>query len=183
VANPANRQELNEYLRRSPQDIRLYFGELSGILERFSLDVALAYVFARTELAHNMALYCGIVKIHHAHSGMARTAIDATHLTRELFPEKFESVFGRPLPNEVVTHLRGAEGTRDRVMHGKSTPDSAKREAIAHVIDYACRFNDVVYPIAGFRPFGNLRGFHGRGKSLPKNSTRWILKGMGFKLS
>ena len=33
---------------------------------------------------------------------------------------------------------------------------------------------------AEFRPFGDLRGFKGRGQPLERTTTRWVLKGMGM---
>lgn len=159
------------------------FCDLPGLLEGFALDVALAYFFSRVELAHNMALYCGVVKIHNANKDVAGPAVDASHMTRESFQEIFKTIFNRELPSTTRNLLKKAEEIRDRVMHGKRTLEREKREAIAKVIDSAAKFNEIVYSAAWFRPFGNLRGFHGRGESLSKARTRWILKGMGFSLS
>lgn len=178
---PANKAQLKVKLESSPAQVRRYFSELPGLLDSFSLDVALAYVFARVELAHNMALYCGVVKLHSANSEVARSTIEAFHVTRDGFLEKFKMVFGRELPGDVVGLLRDAEKTRDKVMHGKKTRDSEKRQALTNAIDYAGRFNVVVSSVGGFEPFGELRGFHGRGTSLSKATTRWVLRGMGFQ--
>ncbi|MBA7478395.1 hypothetical protein ES707_13818 [subsurface metagenome] len=180
---PANRRQLKQHFDNAPVQVREYFYALPHLLEYFSLDVALAYVFARVELAHNMALYCGVVKMHKANSEVANSAIDASHMTREDFLEMFKTVFGRHLAPDIRNLLEIAKKVRDRVMHGKRTLEDEKREAIAKVIQYATKFNETVYAAAMFRPFGNLRGFHGRGKSLPKTTTRWVLKGMGFPLS
>lgn len=178
----ANRRQLKQKFDDAPAQVREYFSNLPGILD-FPLDVALAYVFSRVELAHNMALYCGVVKIHKANKEIANPAIDASHMTREGFLEMFKTVFNQDLPTATSNLLENAEKVRDRVMHGKRTSDHEKREAIVKVIQYAAKFNETVYAAARFRPFGNLRGFHGRGESLPKATTRWVLKGMGFPLS
>jgi hypothetical protein len=180
---PANRRQIEQHFSNAPREVRDYFGELPGLLENFPLDVALAYVFSRVELAHNMALYCGVMKIHKADKNIAKAAIDATHITRDGFVEMFATVFNRGLPTATRNLLKEAEEVRDRVMHGKTTLERDKRKAIAKVIDYACKFNESVYALAGFRPFANLRGFRGRGASLPNATTRWVLKGMGFRLS
>ena len=180
---PANRRQVEQHFNNAPAEVREYFSDLPGLLEHFPLDVALAYVFSRVELAHNMALYCGVVKIHKANKDVAEAAIDATHITREDFVEMIRTVFNRDLPTATRSLLKEAEEVRDRVMHGKRTLDREKRKAIAKVIDYAAKFNETVYAGAGFRPFGNLRGFHGRGESLSKATSRWVLKGMGFPLS
>jgi len=180
---PANRRQLKQHFDDAPEQVREHFSDLPGLLENFSLDVALAYVFSRVELAHNMALYCGVVKIHNASREVAGAAIDANHMTRESLLEMFKTVFNRDLPTATLNLLENAEGVRDRVMHGKKTPEHKKREAIVEVIQYAEKFNETVYAAARFRPFGNLQGFHGRGQSLSKATTRWVLKGMDFSLS
>ena len=59
------------------------------------------------------------------------------------------------------------------------TPKEA-REGLTSVLDFATEFNDFVSSLAGFRPFGKLRGYKGRKKPLPKATTRWILRGMGI---
>ncbi len=183
MTTPANRQQVIQRLENAPKKVQEYFRDLPKLIDNFPLDVALAYVFYRVELAHNMALYCGVVKIHNANSELALNAIDASHMTREHFITLFKTVFNKELSAETLGLIRDAESVRDRVMHGKTTNDNLKREAIAKVIQYAAKFNESVYAIARVRPFGNLRGFHGRGKSLSKATTRWILKGMGFLVS
>jgi hypothetical protein len=79
--------------------------------------------------------------------------------------------------------LDSAEGVRNRVIHGKRTPEHEKREAIVEVIQYAEKFNEIVYAAAKFRPFGDLKGFQADGQSLSKAATRWVLKGMDFSLA
>jgi len=180
---PENRRQLKQHFDDAPEQVREYFSDLPGLLENFPLDVALAYVFFRVELAHNMALYCGVVKIHNASKEIAGAAIEANHMTRESFLEMFKTVFNRDLPTEICNLLENAEGVRDRVIHGKRTLEQKKREAITEVIQYAEKFNEVVYAAARFRPFGNLQGFQGRGQSLSKATSRWVLKGMDFSLS
>ncbi len=164
----------------APKEVRDYFTHLPKLVEDFPLDVVLSYVFAQVELAQNMTLYCGIVRIHKADGALARSAIDAHHMTRKEFRDKFTVVFGLPIPDAIGNSLGKAETVRDRVMHGKNANDSDKRNAVANVIDYAEKLNAHVHGIAGFRPFGDLRGFKGAAKSLDKSTTRWVLKGMGF---
>jgi hypothetical protein len=181
VTQVANKRQLKAKVQNSPAAVRTYFSELPELLDSSSLDVALAYVFARVELAHNMSLYCGVVKLHSVNSEVARSVIESFHLTRDGFLEKAEVVLGRAIPKDVISLLRDAEKTRDKVMHGKKTLDSEKRQALAKAIEYATGFNAFVSAVGNFEPFGDLRGFHGRGTSLPKATSRWVLRGMGFK--
>ncbi len=173
---------ISRFNKASPE-VRSYFKYIPKLVRDFPLDVCLSYVFSRVELAQNMTLYCGMVKLHRAEATLARKAVDVHHMTRTEFRSKFHTVFGRGIPDLVSKALSRAEGVRDRVMHGKATPDDAKRNAIADVIGYAEKLNAHVSGLAGFEPFGDLRGFKGAGKSLDKSTTRWILKGMGFNLA
>jgi hypothetical protein len=167
----------------SPTAVQKYFGHLPKLVEDFPLDVTLSYVFSQIELAHNLTLYCGVVKLHRANAVLARNAIDNQHLTRDGFRERFVVVFGKAVPDSTVKKLTRAESIRDRVMHGKSTTSEQKREAIALVVEYAHEFNEFVHSIAKWRPIGELRGFKGRAKPVDVSTTRWMLKGMGFSLS
>ena len=173
---------LNDY-NAAPAQVQKFFVHLPKLLDDLSLDVSLSYVFSQVELAQNLTLYCGIVKLHRADSTLARTAIDTHHMSRGDFKQKFEAVFGKPIPEKIGKLLETAEATRDRVMHGKSTTEKEKRQALVDVLQYAREFNELVVSLASFRPFGELRGFKGRAKPLDKSTTRWLLKGMGFSIS
>lgn len=47
---------LLNFYNECPEPVRWYFTHLPRLVEEFPLDVALAYVFAQIEAAHNMAL-------------------------------------------------------------------------------------------------------------------------------
>ena len=81
---------LLNFFHKSPAEIQKYFEHLPNLIEQFPLDVVLTYVFARVELAHNMALYCGIAKLHRADTGLARHAVQAHHMTRKEFRSKYK---------------------------------------------------------------------------------------------
>ena len=69
---------------------------------------------------------------------------------------------------------------RDHVIHGKEATDAQIRNAVAHVLEYAARLNDLTTALQGPPPFGDQRGFKGAAQALDKKTSRWILKGMGF---
>jgi len=142
--------------------------------------IALAYVFSKLELAHNMALYCGITKLHRADSGLARRAVQGHHMTRKDFREKYTVIYDKAMPESTSGLLLQAEAVRDRVLHGKKATNDQMRNAIAHVLAYACELNDLTQAQGGPKPFGDLRGFKGPSQSLEKSTTRWMLRGMGF---
>lgn len=163
-----------------PKEIKLYFSDFNKLAQEFDWDVSIAYLFSLVELAHNMTIYCGVVKIHKVQTELAANAVDGHHLTRENFRVLFETVLGKPIKPNLIAKLQRAEKIRDRILHGKSVKEEEKRKAITEILEYAEGYNSFVCTITGFKPFGSLKGFKGRGKSLDKSTSGWILKGMGL---
>jgi hypothetical protein len=168
---------------KSSDPIRDFFRHLPALIQGFPMDVALAYAFARLELGQNLALYCGVVKLHKANAELARAAVGTQHMTREGFLTLFSTVFGFEVPKAASQALKLAEDTRDAVMHGKATTDDRIRNAVASVLEYAEVLNGDLSRRCGFTPFGQLKGFAGRSKKLDKRTTRFVLKGIGFSLA
>lgn len=165
-------------------EVKAHFGHLEKLVVDFPLDVALAYVFARLELAQNMALYCGVVKVHRGDSELTRRAISIHHLTRENFVLLYEEVFDLKLPTHAKADLETAEEVRDAVMHGKPPSEEKMRNAVARVLEYADAVNKQLRQKHGIIPFGSdLRGFTGRAEKHDKRTTRFLLKGMGFTIA
>ncbi len=184
MPNPfPNRNSLQRHFESLPAAIQPHFEHFPALIQsEFPLEVCLAYLFFRVELAHRDTLYCGVVKLHHADSPMARRIIQNQHLTRDSFKTLFESLFGQPVKPSAAEKIRDAESIRDKVMHGSEPTEAKMRQAIVDVLDYTKEFNDHVFSLSGFFPFGDLRGFHGRGERLSKHTTRLVLKGLGFNL-
>ena len=183
AAAPSYKAVLKHY-NSSSANIKWYFDQLPSLINHnYPYEVSLAYLFLRTEKAQNRALYCGVVKLHKANSQIAENAVNAQHLTRDGFLELYKNVYGQVLPDAVKSKIKIAEKIRDSVIHGKSVTDSKMREALCDVVDYAAALNKEVQSIAGFEPFGNLKGFKGAGQSLDTKTTRWLLKGMGFGIA
>jgi hypothetical protein len=175
---PKTYKEVIARFKQAPDEIQKYFTPSVELIERYPWEVTLAYMFSRIELAHNMTLYCGVVKLHRAHSEVAWSAIDSLHITRNNFRELFETVFGKPLKSKIIKKISEAEAIRDKIMHGKDVPNANLRKAIFRLIKYTELFNDFVFQAAGFKPFGSLRGFKGRAEPLDKSTTMWLLKGI-----
>ena len=169
-------------LNGSPGRVSGYFPHLPGLLKDYPLDVSISYLFGRVELAQNNSLYCGMVKLHRVDMELARKAVDLHPIFRADFRQFYEAIFGKKPKATTFEKLEEAEAIRDRIVHGKPASARDKRKAIVDIIEFAERFNDDVNAIAGFQPFGDLRGFKGRGQPLNKSTSRWILKGIGFKL-
>jgi len=178
------RQGLINKLRRFPDEIQEHFKHLESLINDYPLKVALGYVFFRLELGQNMALYCGIVKLHRANSTVARNAINTHHMTRQKFIELYKTIYDIELPEKARQDLKIAERTRDTVMHGGETTDDRLRNAISLVLEYTIAVNRQLYKKSQIKPFsGSLRGFAGRSKKLDPNITRFMLKGMGFGIA
>jgi len=171
---------LKKHFAGLPPDVKEFYRHAPGLLDQFPLDVCLAYVFARLESLQNLAIYCGLVKLHRTHGGITWNVLLTHHFTRETFRTSCKTVFSTEVPPGAVALIQRAEGVRDQVMHGKGPEDGEMRNAIAEVLDYSVQFSAYVAGCAGFRPCGNLRGFKGAAAALEKSTTRWVLKGMGF---
>ena len=161
-------------------EVKNYFEHFPKLAKEFPWDVSISYMFAQVELAHNMTIYCGIVKLHRAEGNLVWQAVNNQHITRPSFKEFFKTVFGVNMKKSISEKIEEAEKIRDKILHGKPVSEELKRKAVVDILDYAKNFNQEIYRIAGFKPFGSLRGFKGRAQPLDKSTSRWILKGMGF---
>jgi hypothetical protein len=179
---PSYKALLKRY-NASSDDVKRYFDLLPSILENYPESVALAYLFFQTEKAQNRMLYGGVVKLHHANAKVVESIVHITHITRESFLQLFKNIFGEDLPAATSSKIKEAERTRDKLLHGKNVTPKNMREAIFEVLDYAEAMNSDVDRLAGFKPFGDMRGFKGRGVSLDASTTRWLMKGLGFTAS
>lgn len=179
---PGSYRGLRNLFDAQSVEVRGFFEHLPQLLtSEFPYDVSIAYLFSRVELAHNSTLYYGAVKLHRCHPDVTWSVIDSSHMTRPAFRARFKIVFGKELDLTVAKKIETAEKVRDRIVHGKSTTELSKREAIASILLYASDFNSFLNGLAGFRPFGqDMRGFKGRTAPLDKATTNWVLKGMGL---
>lgn len=176
-----NYKAIIRHFDASPEEIKNFFKHTPKLVTDFDYQVAIGYVFLRTELGLNRSIYCGVVKLHRGEAELCRRIVNVQHMTREGFLALFKNVYGKELPMGVRSKIKDAEKIRDRVLHGKEVKDSDMRKAICDVLDYANAMNKFLEKEAGFQPFGgDLRGFKGRGEPLDAKTTKWILKGMGF---
>ncbi len=164
----------------SSKEVQEYFDQLPHLVRTSTWEVVIAYLFVRLETAQNMALYCGVVKVHRASTTVAQNVINRHHLTRKGFQSLFNNVFGKELPKRLTDLSKKAELTRDQVVHGKKVKPASMRDAVVDILSYAEEMNSFVQDLAGFKPFNHMRGFKGRAKSLDTRTTKWLLKGLGF---
>ena len=177
---PANYKQVLAHYNGKPKEVKDYFPHFSRLVQNYPWDVSIAYVFSRVEFAKRMAIYCGIVKLHWAESSLARKLIDQDHMSRARFKKLFKTVFDRNIKKDLLALLEEAEKIRDKIAHGRDWKAKQARKALCDILDFAEGFNTFVYKAAGFKPFGNLKGFKGRKVPLPKKTSQWVLKGMGI---
>lgn len=171
----------NHY-QASPKEVRESFPHFESLRE-YPWDVVLAYLFFSVEKYHHFALYCGAAKMYRTDANLTWLAVQNEHMTRERFRDLLQNIYREPLPAQTSKLITNAEKVRDKVIHGKIVPDSDMRNAVARVISYAGLFNDFTSSAAGVKPFsGSLKGFKGSAKSLDKDTSRLVLKGLGFNL-
>jgi len=164
--------------KQAPKEIQDYFFPSIELIEKYPWQVSLAYMFSCIEMAHNMALYCGVVKLHRAHGEVTWSAINSLHINRQGYRDLYKTIFGKPLKKEIIRKITEAEKIRDNVMHGKDVTQSEMRTAVLRLIEYSELFNEFTSQLADFKPIGNLKGFKGRAEPLNKSTTMWLLKGM-----
>lgn len=179
-SQPKTYKDVLKKFNELPQEIKDYFSPVSDLISKYPLEISLAYLFSKVELAQNMTVYCGIVKLHQAHAEVTRSVLNSQHITRKGFQIYFNAIFEKNITKEIDELIKKAEKIRDKLMHGKDVYQEEYREAIVNIFEYAKEFNMFVKTLAGFQPFGPLRGFKGRAEPLDKSTTRWLLKGMGF---
>ncbi len=177
---PGSRRGVVKVYTGCSKEVRDYFDHLPRLAEDYPWDVCISYMFGLVELAQNNTLYCGMVKLHKVDSELAKKAIDGHPMHRDDFKNFYKAIFARNAKQATFCKLKEAATIRDRILHGKQVSEKDKRKAIVNILDFAVRFNHDLFEIAGFKPFGVLRGFKGAGKPLGKSTSRWVLKGIGF---
>ncbi len=180
---PANYKQVLTHFESKTESVRNYFESFPELVEGYDWEISISYVFTRVEIAKHSTLYCGLVKKHWTDSKMTREALDRDHMSRGRFRELFKTVFGASIPAGLLEKLAAGERVRDRVAHGKWLEPAQARQGLVDVFDFADGFNLHVSDLAGFTPFGSLQGFKGRAEALPKQTTHWVLKGMGIGVS
>lgn len=162
-------------------EVRSYFQHVPELAKsNFPWEVLIAYMFMRLETGHNRAIHGSVVKLHRANVEVVTSVLDNHRMTRSDFAQLIRTTSGKDLPKDLQAKLKRAEAVRDRCVHGKEVKEAKALEAVRDVLDYAEGFNAHMKAVAGFKPFGDMRGYKGRTRPLEKETTRWLLLGMGF---
>lgn len=178
--NPANWKQVRDRFLSLPQEIRDHFVHYPRLLNEFPWKVSMAYLFAELEAAHRMTIYCGIVKLHRVDAAMTWAAIDSWRMRREEFAKTLETVFDKKVPSSTAAALTDAERVRDKIVHGATVSDAQHRTGQVRAFDYIEGLDAFLPSVGGSSPFRDLRGFKGATQPLTKQTSRWVLKGLGF---
>ncbi|MBC7102499.1 MAG: hypothetical protein H5U13_04625 [Parvibaculum sp.] len=181
MADAANYKRVLNNCKSKSHEVQMYFPHFERLVIEFSWDVSISYVFAILERAKHMTVYCGIIKLHNTEKTLTRTLVDKDHMSRGRFRELFKIVFGKEIEKCLLQKLSEAEKIRDKIVHGKDWTAEEARRALVDVFEFAEGFNNFVNELAGFKPIGGeLRGLKGAKASLSKETSRWVLRGMGI---
>lgn len=164
-------------------DVRAWLDVVPELVEHYTWDVSIAFVFMRIEAINHEVLYRGLVRRHLTDAPLTRALLDRDHMTRRRFRELVKTVFDAPIPADVDAHLTRAEVVRNRVIHGKQVTDAQARACLMAAFEFIEGLNNFIFSTAGFRPCADGRGFKGRVQSLSKDTSRWVLRGMGIPAS
>lgn len=165
---------------KETKDFFHHLPSLVTSMENYPWQIIIAYLFIQVETAQHRVLYGGIRKVHKAHKEVTESCMSKMHLTRQSFLDLFERIYGTPLPLSIASKIKTAERIRDMSVHGKEVAETDARLAIIDILDYAEDLGQHIQKIARFNPCGDMRGLTGRSEPLSKESTRWLLKGLGI---
>ena len=179
-SSAANYKQVLSRYNRLPQDIKLWLDGVPELVENYKWEVSIAFVFMQIESMLHYTLYRGLVKIHRTDAVLTRDLLDRDHFTRARLKELIKTVFGAAIPADVDNHLKAAETIRNRAIHGKKVTDVQARACLMAAFEFLEGFSNAVEKTANFRPCGDGRGFKGRAQSLSKDTSRWVLRGMGI---
>ncbi len=176
-----NYKEIINKFQNASKRIQEYFPDFITLVNSYKWEVSVSYIFSRIEYVKHLTIYCGIVKLHKCEAKLTWKMVNNEYMSRTRFKELFEIVFDKKIQETIMNKLEKGERIRDKIMHGKDLNDAEIRDGLVNTIDFIIEFNDYIFELARFRPFGSQRGFNaGAINKLDKSTTSWVLKGMGI---
>lgn len=178
---PANYKQLLTHFNQQPEPVRIYFEEFPKLIEEpFPYQVSIGYVFFLIEQAQRRLLYGSIVKKFLTDTTVTKRIVNHFDMKRKDFLDKCEQIIGQKVPQTTLDHFENASKVRDHSMHGKEPSDSKLRTGLRDSLFYCSELHNYATQHAGFSPFGDMRGLAGRKGKLPPETSRLVLKGLGF---
>jgi hypothetical protein len=181
ITTAANYKQVINYFDKLPQDIKLWLKEVPDLVQKYDYEVSIALIFSRIESIKHIIIHRGLVKIHKTNSELTWEILELDHMSRDRFSKIFKTVFNCDIPKSTSDKIKLAERVRDKVMHGKSITGADARNALISSFEYLKEIDEFMQQhSSNIRPFGDGRGFKGRAGTLTKDTTRWVLRGMGL---
>lgn len=180
LSRKINRAQVIQYWQITEEEISTYYEHVPGLLGTFPYEIAIPYVFSRLELVQMRALRIGLVIRYKAHFESARLAVDQLYRTRAEVDGKFKLILGSNLDDWAMLHLRESAKIRDKVLHGLNFTKTDCLFAIRAALVYSHFLHEFMMRQTGVSPFKTLRGINWGIDPLPKETTRYMLMGMGF---
>jgi hypothetical protein len=181
VVLPKSYKGLKDVYESMDQETKVYLSKLEPLLsDGKNYEIALAYCFMKLEEGHHRALKCGLVRIHECDSKKVDSELEKQHFTSDKYALVFKNVFSDSIPAQAKDYLSEAQKIRNKIIHGKSTTDPKRREAIYYSLEYMKILGAFVKEKTQKNPYGDLRGLKGKKTLLPAKSTVWMLKGFGL---
>lgn len=161
-------------------EVKTYFVHTPKLIDSFPPDVCLAYLFSGIRAVHRRAFYLGIVRKYNTDRDLTFELVDLRTFQLSEFSHEFEKVFGHHFATETIEHLEQVQRTRNKSLHGQSVKPQETLQAVLDILEYAEALNNDLKDLIGKTPFKGLEGAAGRIKPLNRETSMWILKGMGF---
>lgn len=182
MALSATKQHVIDVFNASSKRTQEYFRHVPNLIEQFVPEVAVGYVFDRTAAAHNGVIVAGLVVKHKAHRDVAREIAVFQECAWEEFHYEYQTVFGNVIPEAISQQYIYANEKRRALLAGKRVSSKDQCEVIEVILQYADTLDEFVAKNSRLHPFSDLSKAKPRGNALDKESTRWVLKGMGFPM-
>ena len=96
-------------INASSEEVQGFFDPVTELIEWYSWEVSIGYMFTRLEQAHNHLLRGAAVKIHGVNGRVANRFLDRQHMTRKEFARLYKNVVGESVPEYAARLLSDAE--------------------------------------------------------------------------
>ncbi len=182
MALSASKQSVIDVFNGTTARTQEHFRYVLSLIEQYKPEVALGYMFDRVAQSHNQLIVAGLVLKHKAHRDVAREVAAFHECTWDEFHYEYQTVFGAVIPEAAADLYIAANEQRRAFMSGKRVSSKDQSIVVENLLKYADAFDEAVWADARLHPFSDLSKTKPRGSSLDKDSTRWVLKGMGFPI-
>lgn len=181
MKDPKNTKQLLKQYHALPARVQECCYELPGLVEGFTFDVSVAYIFQVIEGLRRYTLYSLLVRNFNLDPVVVWASIDRLPVQDKEFWQYFQIALKFDVSNDLKVSLEDAKSTRNKAMHGQHFSEADARKCISHCLTFLERFSELVSKRAGFEPCGSQKGILSTGKGkkrLDATTTEWVLKGM-----